>query len=507
MHIVIVTLIDFNNNKINKAIQIDGLNPPSKDDFLRIAKQKFNKKFKCIVLTDNDNITDKFTLSNLTLYDPLMINSFCKKNTDIKQITLYFSSNEINAKTYESVKQTDTSNSEIKQVFFNIIAKDSYIPSEAIKQLENLKTQFNDLTHLIGMPDLHQGRYPIGSVCISKNTIYPELVGTDIGCGMSLFLLDLDISKYSSNKIQKMSDRLYLESDDPSYTDVIKQEYCMKHNLEPTHFATLGTIGGGNHFCELQEIHEIHDMNLFSQYKMDQNKYYLTVHSGSRDLGTEILDKYVKNEINIDQYETEHNYAIEWARINRKIIADRFVKQLTNTNTNIVSANSNQTNLYKCLFDLFHNYAEKTEYGYIHRKGAAPAYDKPIIIPGSRGALTYIVQPTNSGETNGWSVAHGAGRKIARGKLAEGMKNKTQSDREHCLLPSKTEYDISNTVICEKQDLLYEEAPIAYKDIDVVIADLVHFGLVKVIMTLKPVITYKCRDKLYYSCNDKCCNK
>lgn len=503
MNIVIVTLIDFNNNKLSKALQIDGSNPPSKDDFLRIAKQKFNKKFKCIVLTDNDNITDKFALSNLTLYDPEIIISSKKTNTDLKQITLYFSSNEINAKTYESVNQLDSSNSEIKQVFFNIIAKDSYIPSEAIKQLENLKTQFDDLTHLIGMPDLHQGRYPIGSVCISKNTIYPELVGTDIGCGMSLFLLDLDISKYSSNKIQKMSDRLYLESDDPTYTNEIKHNYCVLHNLSKSHFETLGTIGGGNHFCEMQEIHEIHDMDLFNQYKMDQNKYYLTVHSGSRDLGTEILDKYIKKEINIEQYETEHNYAIEWARINREIIADRFVKQLTNTNINTNTELPNK----KKLFDLFHNYAEKTEYGYIHRKGAAPAYDKPIIIPGSRGALTYIVQPTNSGETNGWSVAHGAGRKIPRGKLAEGMKNKTQSDREHCLLPSKTEYDISNTVICEKQDLLYEEAPIAYKDIDVVISDLVHFGLVKVIMTLKPVITYKCRDRMHYSCNGKCCDK
>lgn len=495
IHVVVVTLIDFNNNKLSKALQIDGLNPPSEEDFLRIAKQKFNKKFKCIVLINDNNITDKFTLSNLTLYDPEIINSLCTTNPDFKQITLYFSSNEIGAKAYVSANDQTKTIPDKTQVFFNIIAKDSYIPSDAIKQLENLKTQFNDLTHLIGMPDLHQGRYPIGSVCISKNTIYPELVGTDIGCGMSLFLLDLDTNKYSLNKLQKMSDRLYLESDDPTYTDEIKQNYCKENNLCSTHFATLGTIGGGNHFCELQEIHEIHDMALFSQYKMDQNKYYLTVHSGSRDLGTEILDKYIKKEINIDQYETEHNYAIEWARTNRKIIADRFVNQLTNTN--IGSSNK------KLLFDLFHNYAEKTEHGYIHRKGAAPAYDKPIIIPGSRGALTYIVQPINSGETNGWSVAHGAGRKIARGKLAEGMKNKTQSDREHCLLPSKTEYDISNTVICEKQDLLYEEAPIAYKDIDVVIADLVYFGLVKVIMTLKPVITYKCRDKMHCRCCDK----
>ena len=190
MHILIVTLIDFNNNKLSKALQIDGLNSPSKDEFLHIAKQKFNKKFKSIVLTDNDNIVDRFSLSNLTLYDDKMIKSLCETDTDFKQITLYFSSNEINAKSYNLVTTTDsttttdpttTLTNRKKQVFFNIIAKDSYIPSEAVKQLENLKNQFDDLTHLIGMPDLHQGRYPIGSVCISKNTIYPELVGTDIG--------------------------------------------------------------------------------------------------------------------------------------------------------------------------------------------------------------------------------------------------------------------------------------------------------------------------------------
>ena len=494
-NIVIVSLIDLNNNKDKKTIQVDKTNPPNTKDFLRIAKQKFNKKFKSIVLIDKNDLKR----DHMTLYDPIAI-----INYDIKGLDLYFATTEINVPVFGSVNEAvnesvnDQQNStKQKEIFFNIISKDSYIPFEAIKQLEELRNQFNDLTHLIGMPDLHQGRYPIGSVCISKNTIYPELVGTDIGCGMSLFCLDMETTKYSNSKVQKMARNLYLESDDPTFTDAIKYQYLSANNLKPTHLETIGTIGGGNHFCEMQEIHAIHDQELFNNYNLKSDNYYLIVHSGSRDLGTEILDKYIKKEIDINTYKTEHDNAIQWAKLNRQIIADRFISQLRHSGESLNGTN-NTTN--RC-FDLWHNYVEETEHGFIHRKGAAPAYDKPIIIPGSRGALTYVVQPINSSEANGWSVAHGAGRKIARGKLAEGMKNKTASDRERSLEPSKSEQNISNLVICEKQDLLYEEAPVAYKDIDVVINDLVHFGLVKVIMTLKPVITYKCK----LSCN--CCSK
>lgn len=137
----------------------------------------------------------------------------------------------------------------------------------------------------------------------------------------------------------------------------------------------------------------------------------------------------------------------------------------------------------KCIDDKIYN---------IHRKGAAPAYNSPIVIPGSRGTRTWFVEPnklTQCLET-GFSVSHGAGRKISRSKAQEGMKNKSVRDRNICC---QGDSDISNIVICQDLNLFYEEAPFAYKDIQAVIDDLEHFNLATPICSFIPSITFKCK--------------
>ena len=116
-NIVIVSLIDLNNNKDKKTIQVDKTNPPNTKDFLRIAKQKFNKKFKSIVLIDKNDLKRE----HMTLYDPMAI-----INYDIKGLDLYFSTTEINVPVFVSVNEAvnelvsnQQNTTKQKEIFFN----------------------------------------------------------------------------------------------------------------------------------------------------------------------------------------------------------------------------------------------------------------------------------------------------------------------------------------------------------------------------------------------------
>ena len=101
-----------------------------------------------------------------------------------------------------------------------------------------------------------------------------------------------------------------------------------------------------------------------------------------------------------------------------------------------------------------------------------------VVIPGSRGSLSYLVKPIGDGESHARSLAHGAGRKWARSDARQRM-------RERFGMHQLVQTSLGGRVICEERDLLYEEAPAAYKNIEAVIQDLVAAGLVSVIATLR----------------------
>ena len=121
---------------------------------------------------------------------------------------------------------------------------------------------------------------------------------------------------------------------------------------------------------------------------------------------------------------------------------------------------------------------------WLHRKGAALSDAGPVVIPGSRGARSYLVLPVGDGEHCGFSLAHGAGRKWTRSDAKGRLKERFRP-------ADLTRTDLGSTVICDDRDLLYEEAPQAYKDIDDVIGDLVHAEAARPVAVLSPLITYK----------------
>ncbi len=96
--------------------------------------------------------------------------------------------------------------------------------------------------------------------------------------------------------------------------------------------------------------------------------------------------------------------------------------------------------------------------------------------------------PVEDQERNLWSVAHGAGRKWIRSECRGRL-------RDYYRTGSLTRTKLGNYVICEDKELLYEESPQAYKNIESVIGDMVSFGLVRVIATFSPLVTYKVRER------------
>jgi release factor H-coupled RctB family protein len=125
--------------------------------------------------------------------------------------------------------------------------------------------------------------------------------------------------------------------------------------------------------------------------------------------------------------------------------------------------------------------------GFLHRKGAAPADEGVIVLPGSRGSHSYLLKPTllaSASSTSALSLAHGAGRRWKRSDCEARL-------RERFSPEDLRKTPLGGRVICEDRALLYEEAPMAYKDVDEVVEDLVAFDLVNVVAKLKPVLTFK----------------
>lgn len=124
------------------------------------------------------------------------------------------------------------------------------------------------------------------------------------------------------------------------------------------------------------------------------------------------------------------------------------------------------------------------------------------MIPGSRGASSYLVMPSNSSfqdcedeppnlGTSGWSLAHGAGRKMARTMARVGGKAR-HPDASKLLIT-----ELQSRVVCDDKNLLYEERPEAYKNVACVVADLVAHRLCRVVAIMKPILTYKMRTSHY----------
>jgi len=341
----------------------------------------------------------------------------------------------------------------------------AWIEGRAEDQLKHVST-WTGVTKIAAFPDLHPGKYgPVGCA-VQADRIYPQLIGNDIGCGMSLFQLDMPVRKL---KLEKAVRRIRVLGE-PLNTP--PGERLEEIGLAADLFATaLGTIGGGNHFCEVQTLVDA------TRCDLDPSFVYLLVHSGSRGLGEATLSAFGQDafhglEGNSDDaatYVQEHDQAVLWASLNRQIIAERAADALRAE--------------IRLITDVPHNLLANTSAGWLHRKGAAVANDL-VPVAGSRATSSFLVRPLGADGAMA-SLAHGAGRRYDRSS----MHGRVRGKRSDIAAMERTPF--GGRVICEDRDLLIEEAPQAYKSADSVVSDLEATGVAKRIATLNPLLTFK----------------
>jgi release factor H-coupled RctB family protein len=340
---------------------------------------------------------------------------------------------------------------------FNVFSSRAWMESNAIQQLENT-VKSEGVIKGIGMPDMHLGKYgPNGSTILSSY-VYPTLAGSDIGCGMSL-------SQFSSKiKIDKIIKKL-------NDFDDVSIDYS-KYNID-TFQESFGTIGSGNHFLEIQKVDKIENIELFNSFSLNKDNFYCLIHTGSRGLGRMVLNQHIekyndnplKGDEEIQSYLKKHDFALNWARLNRQACMEKVSILLNNELTNV--------------FDVPHNYIEKYKNHYLHRKGNSPSNQGLVTIAGSRGDYSVLVKPIES-EDALYSIAHGAGRKI------------TRTDARYKVKQQKNK--MNNYVICGDKNLNLEEDPSCYKNISHVIEDLKNRNLIEVVAWMKPIVTYKTKE-------------
>ncbi|MEO0859968.1 MAG: RtcB family protein [Pseudomonadota bacterium] len=311
-----------------------------------------------------------------------------------------------------------------------------------------------------GFPDLHPGRHgPVGAAFLADR-LWPQLVGPDIGCGMALFHLSLSRRKLSLDKAA----RRFRALDAP----------WVARAPVPGGLSALGlgTIGGGNHFCEVQEVTESTDV-------LAKGALTLLVHSGSRTHGHGVFaslegrwaEGFDPASEEGRAYLACHDACVAWARLNRACLADRAAHALRAEATLICDAP--------------HNLVVARPDGWLHLKGAALPDRALAPLAGSREAPSYLLRATDAVPDALGALSHGAGRRYDRASM-HGRVRKGRSD-----LAALARTRFGGRVICEDRALMVEEAGAAYKDVSHVRDDLVAAGLATSLATLAPLLTFK----------------
>ncbi|WP_306116989.1 MULTISPECIES: RNA ligase RtcB family protein [unclassified Roseovarius] len=343
----------------------------------------------------------------------------------------------------------------------------AWIEGRAEQQLEEI-AGWTGVQKIAAFPDLHPGKFgPVGCAVLADH-IFPQLIGNDIGCGMSLFQLDLPVRKL---KLEKALRRMRVLGE-PASED---QRWRLEEIGLPTDlFATsLGTVGGGNHFCEVQTLAEADDST-----GLYTSCLYLLVHSGSRGFGNAVLEvvpqgSYAGLQEDSDAaqiYLKDHDKAVRWARLNRQVIAERAAEAL-------------RADLM-LLVDAPHNLLVQHGDRWLHRKGAAVAEQGFVPLAGSRASASYLMFPIGHVDALR-SLAHGAGRRYDRSSM-HGRVRAKKSDLE-----AMQRNTFGGRILCEDRNLLIEEAPLAYKSARSVAEDLDRTGAAHSVAEFHPLLTFK----------------
>jgi tRNA-splicing ligase RtcB len=382
------------------------------------------------------------------------------------------------------------------------------VEPEARKQLANAARLPIVFKHVAAMPDVHLGiGATVGSVIPTFKAIIPAAVGVDIGCGMMACKTTLHAADLPDNlgplraaieravphgSVPKRMGRDTGSWENPPNAvdeawsqlapefDALCEAYPrLKNTNNRKH---LGTLGTGNHFIEvcLDEAGAV----------------WFMLHSGSRGVGNAIgtlfielaKEDAIRQQANLPDKDLAYfeegsayfgdyvrgvGWAQKFARLNREVMMRNLIEVVKKVIPKPFEAHLEAVNCH-------HNYVQKeTHFGedvYVTRKGAVSAKKGQLgIIPGSMGARSFIVRGLGNPESFD-SCSHGAGRVMSR---TAAKKRFTVEDHRAA----------TEGVECRKDEAVIDEIPMAYKDIDAVMA--AQKDLVEVVYTLKQVVCVK----------------
>lgn len=438
----------------------------------------------------------------------------------------------------------------------------------SIDQLIDASKLQGILSPLVGLPDIHEGYgLPIGGVAAfeAKNgLISAGAVGYDINCGVRLVRTNLEASKVSRPILRKLLEKIeekiptgigkkgrrgelpfsLKEIVEGGAERLVKAGFGFPEDLESIEEkgkmdgADLGkvspraisrgkeqlaTLGGGNHFIEIQEIFEVYDEELAKSFGLTKGNISVMLHSGSRGFGHQICTDYVdilfkraqKERIFIPRrglaaapitseeggsYFQAMAAAVNFAFANRQLMSH----DVRESFQEVFQKDPKDDLGMLVVYDVAHNIAKFEEFEgkrparrrrvLVHRKGATRAFPaghpglalkyqktgQPAIVPGSMGTPSYVMVGTKEARKSWFSINHGSGRAMSR---REAFRKITEEDFRKSM----------GEILYNARDwrLLADEAPLAYKNIIEVIDTLVQAGLARKVAQMKPLAVVK----------------
>ena len=372
------------------------------------------------------------------------------------------------------------------------------IEKDALVQAANLANHPKIFRHVALMPDCHVGYgMPIGGVAACRDAVIPNAVGVDIGCGMCAVQTGFPADEITRRQIAECLDRVRQGiplgeghgHKQPQQWDRFEElPAWLDARTRERAFRNLGTLGGGNHFIEMQAG--------------DDGRLWLMLHSGSRNLGYRIAEHHHKTAVNrcsrhgvalpsndlayLDTeseagqaYLREMNLALDYALENRTRMMKIFKEAVRHTCAGVPFLRA---------INIHHNYAaEEEHFGervWVHRKGATSAKaGEEGIIPGSMGTSSYIV--TGKGHADSFSsCSHGAGRTMGRMAASRSL-DKAACDKAMEGIVFSGWHPLRGRGRKGRGMLDLSEAPQAYKNIeDVIEAEL---DLIDPVVKLRPL--------------------
>ncbi len=436
---------------------------------------------------------------------------------------------------------------------------------DSLQQLKNA-TRIPDVVRVLASPDIHSGYgVPIGAVVGMRDAIIPSAVGYDVNCGMHLLATplsqsDIDIAEIinsihrdiplgegkSNLRLSKEELKIVVQEGVKGIRKIAKkegriwqgrnkeeEERDILHIEEQGSMAgraqalsdraikrgkdQLGTLGGGNHFIEIQIVEEILNPALAKEFGLWKGQIVVMIHSGSRGLGHQVGNDYMpraaefareqipekslgffstKSKLGQDYIAAMH-CAANFAFVNRQIMAMLVRKNFRHHYGNIPMP---------LVYDVPHNMAKlETHFGeqlWVHRKGATRAFPpermkgtpfeqsgQPVIIPGSMGTRSYLLVGTKEAAESLYSVNHGSGRVMSRRKAAGKIRRRDGKVLQPGAISDEQFRQSMEGVhlICEDKASIKEEAPAAYKNIQDVMEVVIGAGLARVVAKMRPL--------------------